>query len=127
MSDFDGGPRWPGTPTPGMYAVDIATGKLRWSTPAKDLCGGREFCQPGLSAAMDGHLRAYRASNAAVVWDSDTTRRFDTVNGITADGGSLGGGTRPVFKGSSLYVNSGYGIYFHMPGNVLLAFELDER
>jgi hypothetical protein len=23
-----------------------------------------------------------------------------------------------------LFVNSGYGIYFHMPGNVLLAFEL---
>jgi hypothetical protein len=26
-----------------------------------------------------------------------------------------------------MYVNSGYGIYFHMPGNVLLAFGLPEK
>jgi polyvinyl alcohol dehydrogenase (cytochrome) len=31
-----------------------------------------------------------------------------------------------VFKDDMLFVNSGYGIYFHMPGNVLLAFGLPD-
>ena len=73
---------------------------------------------------MDGHLRAYRASDGKVVWDIDTAISFDTINGVTASGGSFGGGTGPVFKGRRLIVNSGYGAYFHMPGNVLLVFEL---
>ena len=34
-----------------------------------------------------------------------------------------GGG--PTFGDGMLYVNSGYGIYFHMPGNVLLAFGME--
>ena len=29
--------------------------------------------------------------------------------------------------GGTLYAASGYGIYFHMPGNVLLAFSADGR
>ena len=138
MSDFDGGPRWPGTAYPGMYALDVSTGKQRWYRPAKDVCKGREFCQPGLSSpasafpggvlsgAMDGHLRAYRAGDGKVVWDFDSAVSYDTINGVKAMGGSFGGGTGPVLKGRRLFVNSGYGIYFHMPGNVLLVFELDE-
>lgn len=35
-----------------------------------------------------------------------------------------GGATGPVFSGNKLFMNAGYGIYFHMPGNVLLVFEL---
>jgi polyvinyl alcohol dehydrogenase (cytochrome) len=75
---------------------------------------------------MDGHLRAYRAGDGKVVWDFDSAVSYDTVNGVKAMGGSFGGGTGPVLKGRRLFVNSGYGIYFHMPGNVLLAFEIDE-
>jgi polyvinyl alcohol dehydrogenase (cytochrome) len=30
MSDFDGGPRWPGKALPGMYAVDIRNGDVLW-------------------------------------------------------------------------------------------------
>jgi polyvinyl alcohol dehydrogenase (cytochrome) len=47
---------------------------------------------------------------------------FDTLDGGQAHGGSIGGGAGPVFRGDMMFVNSGYGIYFHMPGNVLLAF-----
>ena len=36
-----------------------------------------------------------------------------------------GGGSAPIVKDGHLYVNSGYGIYFHMPGNVLLVFSVD--
>lgn len=135
MSDFDGGPRWPGVARPGMFALDITTGKQHWYQPASDICEGREFCQPGLSAAasaieggvvsgaMDGHVRAYDKKSGQVVWDFDTARRFPTLSGVQGQGGSLGGASGPVFSGNMLFLNTGYGIYFHMPGNVLLAFE----
>jgi polyvinyl alcohol dehydrogenase (cytochrome) len=138
MSDFDGGPRWPGKAYPGMYALDVETGEQRWYTPAQNVCNDRDFCQPGLSApasvfpggvlagAMDGHVRAYRAKDGAVAWDLDSAISFKTVNGVEAMGGSFGGGTGPIFKGRRLFMNSGYGIYFHMPGNVLLVYELEE-
>ena len=79
-----------------------------------------------ISGSMDGHLRAYRGSDGEVIWDVDTAAEFETVNGVKASGGSFGGGSGPVLKGRRLFVNSGYGIYYHMPGNVLLMFELDE-
>jgi polyvinyl alcohol dehydrogenase (cytochrome) len=134
MSDFDGGPRWPGTPRPGMFALNIATGGVHWYTPAADRCEAREFCQPGISApasslpggvvagAMDGWLRAYDGRTGEVLWEYDTAVEFDTLGGGRAHGGSFGGASGPVFSGDMLFVNSGYGIYFHMPGNVLLAF-----
>jgi polyvinyl alcohol dehydrogenase (cytochrome) len=139
MSDFDGGPRWPGVAYPGMFAVDITSGEQQWFTPAIDICDGREFCQPGLSSAssaiegavvsgaMDGHLRAYDTKYGKVIWDFDTAVGFDALNGTKAMGGSMGGASGPVFHQDMLFVNSGYGIYFHMPGNVLLAFRLPEK
>jgi polyvinyl alcohol dehydrogenase (cytochrome) len=135
MSDFDGGPRWPGVARPGLYALDVGTGELKWSAPATDVCEGREFCQPGLSApasslkggviagAMDGHIRGYDGASGKVLWDFDSSKSFSTVNGIKVNGGSIGGGSGPVLKGNRLFINSGYGIYFHMPGSVLLVFE----
>jgi len=134
MSDFDGGPRWPGKAYPGMFAVDIPTGEVLWFTESEDRCRGREYCQPGLSAAassipgavvaggMDGILRAYSKATGAIIWEHDSVREYPTTDGGSARGGSFGGGAGPVFKGGMLFVNSGYGIYFHMPGNVLLAF-----
>lgn len=138
MSDFDGGPRWPGTPKPGMFAVDVSTGETLWYTAAEDICNGREFCQPGISAAatslpggvvagaMDGVLRAYDAKTGAVSWEFDTAKEFQATNGGKALGGSMGGATGPVFSDDMLFVNSGYGIYFHMPGAVLLGFGLKD-
>jgi polyvinyl alcohol dehydrogenase (cytochrome) len=136
MSDFDGGARWPGKAYPGMYALDLASGTTRWFAPSPEVCEGREFCQPGLSAAvtaipggvvagaMDGHLRTYDRATGKVLWDFDSAVPFRALNGAPARGGSFGGGSGPVFKDGMLFVNSGYGIYFHMPGNVLLAFRL---
>ena len=136
ISDFLGGDRWPGKPLPGMFAVDITTGKELWYSPAVTICGDLDYCSPGISAAataiegavlagaMDGRLRAYDRDTGSVIWEFDSVKTFNTLDGQTAQGGSFGGGQGPVFKDGMMYINSGYGVYFHMPGNVLLAFEL---
>lgn len=118
---------------PGMFALDVATGDMRWENLADDICDGVQFCDPGISSAvtaipgaviaghLDGRLRIYDSADGAVLWEYDTRQSIDTVSGETARGGSMSGGGPTVADGM-LYVNSGYGIYFHMPGNVLLAF-----
>ncbi len=120
---------------PGVYAVNAFTGKRLWSHPAPDKCGDRVDCDPGISAAisaidgavlaghMDGFLRAYDTRNGELLWEFDATQKFTTTTGTQASGGSFGGATAPVAHDGMLFLNSGYGIYFHMPGNVLIAFE----
>jgi len=138
MSDFYGGPRWPGEAFPGMFAVDVATGQRRWFNKTEDLCDGLEFCDPGLSAAasaivggvvggsMDGRMRAYRQDTGQVAWEFNALRDFTTVAGRIARGGSFSGASGPVFDRGMMFMTSGYGMYNHMPGNVLVAFELEE-
>ena len=123
----------------GLYALDPKTGKFIWSAPADDVCGDRKFCDPGISASitaipgvvfaghMDGRLRGYDSATGKIVWEVDTTQPWKTVSGEVAHGGSFGGGAGPMVVGGTLYAASGYGIYFHMPGNVLLAFSTDGR
>ncbi len=121
-------------PRPGIFAVDAATGTEVWAHAADDVCpADNPFCDPGISSAvtaipgaviaghMDGRLRIYAAADGAVLWEYDTLQDQLTVSGETARGGSMSGGG-PAVAGGMLYVNSGYGLYFHMPGNVLLAF-----
>jgi polyvinyl alcohol dehydrogenase (cytochrome) len=67
-------------------------------------------------------VRALDASDGKVVWQFDTVREFQTVNGVAAKGGSIGS-AGPVVAGGTLFVPSGYvGVTNSMPGNVLLAF-----
>lgn len=123
---------------PGLYALDPFTGKLLWNTPANDVCNGRKYCDPGILAAitatpaavfaghMDGRLRAYDTKTGKVLWEVDTTKPMKTLTGVEAHGGSMGGGGPTVYDGM-VYVNSGYGIYMHMPGNVLAAYSVDGK
>ena len=117
----------------GLFALKLATGEKVWNaTPAP--CGERKRCSPAQSAAItvipgvvfsgsvDGHLRAYSTATGEVLWDMDTAHEYDTVNGQKARGGSLDGPGGAVIVGGMLYVNSGYGQWGGMPGNVLLAF-----
>ena len=133
MKDEHTGRTSPETPHPGITALDAASGQVLWTTPAEDVCAARKFCDPGISAAvtaipgivfaghMDGRFRAYDGATGAVLKEFDTTKDYHTVSGTTAHGGSFGGAGAAVRDGY-VVVNSGYGIYFHMPGNVLLAF-----
>jgi polyvinyl alcohol dehydrogenase (cytochrome) len=123
---------------PGLYALDLKTGDYLWKWRAVDVCGEREFCHPGISAAvtavpgmvltggMDGVLRLHDAEDGQVLWQFDTTVELPTISGVKASGGSIGGASGPVVSGGRLFVNSGYGIYGHMPGNVLLVFSAED-
>jgi polyvinyl alcohol dehydrogenase (cytochrome) len=78
------------------------------------------------SGSVDGHLRAYSTQKGAVVWDFDTAREFEAINGGRARGGSLDVAGPAVVNGM-LIVNSGYGEWGGMPGNVLLVFSVDGK
>ena len=137
MSDYDDAMLPLSEARPGIYALDALTGEYLWQSPADNICGKREDCDPGISAAitaiegavfaghMDGRLRAYAADDGRVLWEYDTTREVATLSGEMARGGSMGGGSGPMVVNGMVYANSGYGLYFHMPGNVLLAFSVD--
>jgi polyvinyl alcohol dehydrogenase (cytochrome) len=122
----------------GLLALDLKTGKIAWSAKPAPCAADRTDCSPAQSAAVsaipgvvfsgsvDGHLRAYSATNGAVLWDVDTAREFPTVNGKPARGGSMDV-AGPVIVNGMLFVSSGYGQWGGMPGNVLLAFSVDGR
>jgi polyvinyl alcohol dehydrogenase (cytochrome) len=122
----------------GLHALRLATGQEVWNAKPVLACGDRKNCSPAQSAAvtaipgavfsgsLDGHLRAYAAATGEVIWDVDTVRDYDTINGQKAHGGSLDGGG-PTVAGGMLYVNSGYGTFGGTPGNVLLAFSVDGK
>jgi polyvinyl alcohol dehydrogenase (cytochrome) len=119
---------------PGLYGLDAYTGEIKWSQPAANACGDRLNCAPGASSPatalsdlviqgyMDGMLRVHDGATGEVLWQFDTDREFATISGATAHGGSFSGGSGTIVHKGRMYANSGYGIYNHMPGNVLLVF-----
>jgi len=123
---------------PGLYAFNAFTGKPLWSSLTKNVCLEREHCDPGISAPvtaipgivfaghLDSRLRAYDSESGEVLWEYDTFQDVTTVSGEIAHGGSMSGGTGPIIAKGKVYANSGYGIYFHTPGNVLMVFEITE-
>ncbi|HEX7035433.1 MAG TPA: PQQ-binding-like beta-propeller repeat protein [Pseudomonadales bacterium] len=133
ISDMPDGRTYPDPARPGLHALDIRTGELEWYAPAPDVCNARPFCHPGISQAvtavgnmvfaggMDGVLRVHDAASGEVLWQLDTTRLFATNDGRQTSGGSFGGAAGPVVRDGRVLVSSGYGIYNHMPGNLLLA------
>jgi polyvinyl alcohol dehydrogenase (cytochrome) len=82
---------------------------------------------PGVvfSGSFDGALRANSTATGDVLWSFDTNRAFTAVNGVPANGASIGG-PGPAIAGGMLFVNSGYGAFLGRPGNVLLAFGVAE-
>ena len=120
----------------GVFALRIATGEQSWKAPpAKPAC----LKLPGCSAAQftpptaipgvvfvgsqDGHLRAHDARDGSVLWDFDTVRDFESVDGIKAHGGSIGA-PGPIIGGGLLFLDAGYG---GLHGNALLAFSIDGK
>jgi polyvinyl alcohol dehydrogenase (cytochrome) len=112
-----------------IAAIDIATGRKQWSAQAT--APGR---RGGLTAALtvipgvvfaggrDGVLRAFDSAGGRPLWSYNMLQDVQTVNGVTARGGSMGA-PGPTVAGGLLFVASGYpGLGGGIPGNVLLAF-----
>lgn len=118
----------------GLTAIRISDGSKVWYAPGHPCDPPKPGCSPAQPAAVtaipgivfsgsvDGHMRAYAAEDGRILWDFDTARSFETVNGVPGHGGSIDGPGTVVVKGM-VYVNSGYSRQSGMPGNVLLAFE----
>ena len=123
----------------GLTALRLADGSQAWrASPIPCAPTAPSGCSPAQSAAvtgipglvfsasMDGHLRAYTAEDGKVIWDFDTAREFQTVNGVKAKGGSIDG-PGPVVVNGMLFINSGYSRFGGMAGNVLLCFSPEGR
>jgi polyvinyl alcohol dehydrogenase (cytochrome) len=83
---------------------------------------------PGVvfAGSLDGHLRGYDSAAGGVIWDYDTLQQFQTVNGIKGHGGSING-SGPTIAGGMIFCNSRYARLPVMPGNVLLAFGVEDK
>src|SRR6266850_2654817 len=126
------------TPDPGgLHAVRLDTGERVWYTPPRPaLCGTGQGCSTAQSAALtvipgvvfsgsaDGGMRGYSTSDGSIIWEFDTNRSFEAINGVTAKGGSFDG-PGVVVVGGMLYATSGDGGLVGRPGNVLLAFGVE--
>ena len=138
ISDMADGREYDNPDRPGLHAVDVRTGEILWSALNPDVCDGRDFCHPGVSqavtaagnlvfaGAMDGVLRVHDAETGSVLWELDATKEFTTTTGETTHGGSFGGAAGPIIHNGELAISSGYGIYNHMAGNLLLVLAASE-
>jgi polyvinyl alcohol dehydrogenase (cytochrome) len=51
----------------GLHAIEAATGKVIWHHKAKDTCGDKPYCDPGVSAAATAS--AWRRDGRSPRWD----------------------------------------------------------
>jgi polyvinyl alcohol dehydrogenase (cytochrome) len=124
-----------------LHALDIETGKIAWTQKgAGDCTGDRKTryaaCETRfgfspapmivdgavLQGSVDGILRVFDAETGAPLWTYDTMRKFDTVNGVPGNGGSIDSSPYVAANGM-LFLISGYARFGESPGNVLLAFK----
>ncbi len=121
----------------GLHAVSLAKGERVWyAEPPPLKCTAGRGCNAAQSAAVstipgvvfsgsnDGALRAYSTKDGSILWEFDTNRDFETLNGVPGKGASMQG-PGPTIAGGMLYTNAGYGGFGGRPGNVLLAFAPD--
>nr|MEA2798793.1 hypothetical protein [Phenylobacterium sp.] len=139
--------------TPGLYALDPATGKVLWKTPApvapchyagdrsRDRTSGAciraqsqaPSVMPGVvfSGTMDGWFRAYDAATGKILWANSTTERsYDTVNQVKGQPGGSLDGMGAAIAGGRVFVMSGFNGAAGTGGNgvnVLLAFSVDGK
>jgi polyvinyl alcohol dehydrogenase (cytochrome) len=121
----------------GLHAVSLQSGERVWYAPPQPpQCTSGPRCNAAQAAAIsvipgvifsgsnDGTLRAYSTLNGAILWEVDTNREFETVNGVAAKGASMLG-PGPVIVNGMLFVSSGYGAFGGRAGNVLLAYGVE--
>lgn len=125
---------------PGVFAVDIKTGKEAWAYDAKPNCDGErgkfvKNCASkfGFSAAplvVDGAVVAATLGAEVMIFDGKTgalINRIDTlgpkqtINGVAASGGSID--AHAISAGAGMiFINSGYSGFNQTPGNAFIAY-----
>ncbi len=138
---------------PGLSALDPATGRILWQTPApqaechyrgdrsQDFLPGVCFraqsaapsTMPGVvfSGTLDGWFRAYDAATGKILWAFSTTAAtYDTVNGVKDQPGGGIDGMGPTIADGMVFQVSGFKGSTNTGGNrinVLLAFSVDGK
>jgi polyvinyl alcohol dehydrogenase (cytochrome) len=128
---------------PGLYALDAATGKIKWmyspeppaaAAPADGAARRRPARNATFSTAvavvdgavvagaLDGTLYTIDAKTGKLLWSYQTAKTYETSNGVPGKGGSIEANAITAANGL-LLVTSGYGQFGEIPGNVLLAFK----
>lgn len=127
-------------PQPGMYSFFVSTGEPSWSYRVTAACDNRSERLLGcdvrnglsatpllvdgalISAGVDGRLYVFNKESGDILFQYDTVREYDTVNGVPGYGGAIDAHGIAA-GGGMLFINSGYGRMGGTPGNVLLAFK----
>ena len=129
------------TPRPGMYSFFVSSGEPSWSYQLQPDCDtGRDqrvnACQTRfglsatpllvdgalISAGIDGRLLIFDKESGDLLFEFDTVREYETVNGVAGIGGSVDSQSIAA-GGGMVFIGSGYGRFNQTPGNVLLAFK----
>jgi polyvinyl alcohol dehydrogenase (cytochrome) len=114
-----------GGPDLGMAALKLTTGELVWRANPSIAAASPATVIPGVvfSGGTTGTMYAYSTRDGHALWQFDTAKPFDTVNGVPAVGGGMSNGSGPVVAGGRLFVTSGNSeLGFGARGNVLLVF-----
>lgn len=124
---------------PGLYALDAASGTIRWRfTPEPPAgappAGGRGPWRGAMlsaapavidgavvTGALTGALYVNDAKTGQLLWSFETARAYDGLNGVAGKGGAIDSNAITA-AGGLLLVNSGYAMFGQTGGNVLLAF-----
>jgi polyvinyl alcohol dehydrogenase (cytochrome) len=119
-----------------LVALDPTDGRVRWRAKQPDAvcswgmdasCVGAQPAAPTVipgvvfASAWDGFVRAHSSSDGELIWQFDTGRKFESING-TAQGGQISAYPIQVVEGH-VYVTSGASS-LSRPGNALLVFSV---
>ena len=108
----------------GLAALALDSGDIVWRASPPDGGAAPVSVIPGVVflGSIDGMVYAYSTIDGKALWQFNTARRFETVNGVEATGGTINS-AGPVVASGMLFVPSGYSDLGNgARGNVLLAF-----
>lgn len=129
--------------TPGIYALNLATGAIEWqihpthtfeglTTPSLFSASLSISNDLLLAGSLDGVVRAFHTADGAELWSMDTAVNFTDVNGVPGNGGTIDS-VGVVVAGDGLLINSGYstfqaqdGRYQRGAGNALFVMRLPQ-
>jgi polyvinyl alcohol dehydrogenase (cytochrome) len=108
----------------GLAALGLENGEVAWRAVPSVGGAAPPTVVPGVVffGSIDGVVYAYSTADGKALWQYDTARSFETVNGVAATGGTINS-AGPIVAGGMLFVPSGYSdLGAGARGNVLLAF-----